>query len=283
MKQKVQVDPNAGFCFGVQKAIEAADHELQNDSSLYSLGKIVHNSEEINRLGEAGLRVISSDRLEYVGKQKVLIRAHGEAPATYELAKKNNVHLIDATCSVVVGLQKKIKKYAARGYQILIYGKSSHPEVIGLVGHSGNKALVIESEEDFKNINPKIKTCLFAQTTKNPEDFKKLSDSLRAFMSNKKLLVVKDSICRVVTERFDSIKDFAESFDCVLFIAGESSSNGKMLFEMCTSVNPNTFFFSSADEVHPVDFAQYRSVGVTGATSTPPWLLKQVADKFSGI
>lgn len=281
MKQKIQVDPNAGFCFGVQKAIEAADHELQNAPSLYSLGNIVHNAEEIHRLEKAGLRVISSDRLGSVGKQKVLIRAHGEAPATYELASKSNVRLIDATCSVVVGLQNKISKYAGLGYQILIYGKSSHPEVIGLVGHSGNKALVIESEEDFNNINPNIQTCLFAQTTKNPDDFNKLSESLRAFMSNKKLLVVKDSICRVVSERFESIKDFAGSFDCVLFVAGESSSNGKMLYELCKSVNPNTFFFSSASEVHPVDFAQFRSVGVTGATSTPSWLLKQIADKFS--
>ncbi|MEI6348397.1 MAG: 4-hydroxy-3-methylbut-2-enyl diphosphate reductase [Bacteroidota bacterium] len=284
---EVVIDQYSGFCFGVIKAIHAAEiHIADNSSKLFCLGEIVHNNEEVNRLEKEGLITIQHQQINQINGERMLIRAHGEPPETYSLAKQSDVKLIDATCPVVLKLQQNIRK----GYkemllidgQIIIYGKEGHAEVNGLVGQTNNSAIVIGSLDDIGKIDFNKPARLYSQTTQNVEDFKMLVENIEhEFAKNKPkeihFFMAFDTICRQVSNRAPQLRIFASSHQVILFVSGKQSSNGKYLYQICKKVNINTYFISSIEEIQTQWFLNVNSVGVCGATSTPMWLMEQVA------
>ena len=280
---KIEIDNNSGFCFGVMRATTTAESELSKEQPLYCLGDIVHNGQEVERLTKLGLTTIDHTQLAQLQNARVLLRAHGEPPHTYELAHKNNITIIDATCPVVLKLQQKIKQ-AYNNHpeaQIVIYGKIGHAEVIGLEGQTNGNAIVIEDENDLHKINFNQPIILFSQTTKSIEGFNKLVEIIKTKITDNLHFEYHDTICRNVANRIPNIKEFASQFDVVLFVAGAKSSNGKVLFNECLSVNPRTYLVSSAEELNPEWLKDVESIGICGATSTPKWLMETIKQKVT--
>ena len=282
----IEIDEDSGFCFGVVNAIKKAEEELDTVGSLYCLGDIVHNSDEVERLSKKGLKIIDHDDLSKLTDTKVLLRAHGEPPATYKLALTNNVEIVDATCPVVLALQKRILKAWTEnpGAQIVIYGKKGHAEVNGLVGQTQGEAIVVENENEIDNIDFSKQIFLFSQTTKSLEGFKILVEKIKERMNEGVNFVYYDTSCRQVANRMENIRKFAREHDLVIFVSGKKSSNGKVLFEECKKQNSNTYFVSSADEVEMSMLSDNpRLIGICGATSTPKWQMQEVKDKLLTI
>lgn len=277
---QVHIDSHSGFCFGVVFAIEMAEEILEEQGYLYCLGDIVHNDEEINRLTKKGLKIIDHGDLHGLKDEKVLIRAHGEPPSTYELATKNNLTLIDASCPVVLKLQNRIKNSFDKDESIFIYGKHGHAEVIGLLGQTNNKAVVFQdiSELDLPSL-PKNLT-LYSQTTKSTDKFYEINDTLTQHGIT---VNTNDTICRQVSNRDKELRDFAQKFDRIVFVSGTKSSNGKVLYNVCKEKNPNTYFVSNPEQIDSNWFQDQESVGICGATSTPMWLMEQVKDRLLSI
>jgi len=287
---KVVIDPNSGFCFGVVYAIQAAENELNKSKTLYCLGDIVHNNMEVERLKEKGLKIISHEEFENLTDAVVLIRAHGEPPETYKTAIKNNIKLIDASCPVVLRLQNKIRlgydEALRKNAQIVIYGKDGHAEVNGLVGQTNSDAIIINSTEDIKKIDFNKSIILFSQTTQSKDGFDEIVALLEEKIKDKGLnlfIEANDTICRQVSNREPQISKFAASHDVIIFVSGKKSSNGIFLFDVCLKINKRTYFISSVEELDPSWFLNCQSVGVCGATSTPMWLMEEVAKKISLI
>jgi len=278
---KVETDRRSGFCFGVIKAIKTAENELDNEKQLYCLGDIVHNGMEVQRLEKLGLKTISREEYLRMSNCKVLIRAHGEPPETYEYAKKNNIELVDATCPVVLTLQEKVKnsyqKSLADQGQIVIYGKKGHAEVIGLDGQAEHNTILLESIDDVDKIDFSRPVWLYSQTTKRIEDFEAIAKLVKSKMKPGVPIDIKDTICRQVSNRVPNLKKFVVNYDLILFVAGRKSSNGKYLFTICKESNPNSYHISNPDEINPDWFEGVNSVGICGATSTPNWLMEKVA------
>ncbi len=278
---KVEIDRRSGFCFGVIKAIKSAESELKYSDKLYCLGDIVHNGMEVERLEKIGLKSVSREEYYQLKDCKVLIRAHGEPPETYEYAKNNNIELIDATCPVVLTLQEKVKSsyenFRHQDGQIVIYGKKGHAEIVGLDGQIGNKAVVLESIDDIDQIDFSKPVSLYSQTTKRVEDFYRIADTVKSNMKPGVPVDIKDSICRQVSNRVPHLKKFVLDFDLILFVAGHKSSNGRYLYTICKEENDRTYHISRTSEIDPQWFDGVQSVGICGATSTPNWLMEEVA------
>ncbi len=283
---KVEIDGESGFCFGVVPAIRKAEEELSRSGSLYCLGDIVHNSDEVQRLCGKGLVTITHDELSRLHDVKVLLRAHGEPPSTYELARKNNIEIIDATCPVVLQLQKRIKKMAddtSRYPQIVIYGKEGHAEVNGLVGQTGDRAVVVQNESELDKIDFDKDIELYSQTTKSLTGFRQMIEEIERRKSPETTFRSYDTICRQVANRVEHLREFAAGHDLVLFVSGKKSSNGKFLFEECRRVNESTYLVSNASEIEPEWLRGKSSIGICGATSTPRWLMEQVRDRVDSL
>lgn len=274
---QVHIDSHSGFCFGVVYAIEMAEDILNEEGILYCLGDIVHNDEEVKRLKNKGLIIIDHEKLKTLQNEKVLIRAHGEPPATYRLAIENNLELIDASCPVVLKLQHRIKNSFDKGDSIYIYGKHAHAEVIGLLGQTNNEAVVFQdiSELDLAALPKNI--TLYSQTTKSTDKFYEINALLK---DNDIEVNTNDTICRQVSNRDRELRDFATKFDKIVFVSGTKSSNGKVLFNVCKDTNPNTFFVSNSEEIESDWFTENDLVGICGATSTPMWLMEQVKERI---
>ena len=270
---KVTIDQDSGFCFGVVYAIDMAEEILAEDGYLYCLGDIVHNDEEVERLKALGLRIIEHAELANLHNEKVLIRAHGEAPDTYRIALENNITLIDASCPVVLKLQNRIKTSYDANEKILIFGKHGHAEVIGLEGQTNNEAIVFQDIAELDNVELPENITLYTQTTKSMEKFYGIKDELISRGYN---LKANDTICRQVSNRDKDLPKFASRFDKIVFVSGRKSSNGKVLFEVCRKHNPNTYFISSASELDKATFSPNDTIGIAGATSTPMWLMQDV-------
>lgn len=283
---KVEIDNDSGFCFGVVTAIRKAEEELQKSGTLYCLGDIVHNSDEVQRLSSKGLKIITHSEMEKLHGVKVLLRAHGEPPSTYELARRNGIEIIDATCPVVLRLQQRIKDTfstpAGQRPQIVIYGKNGHAEVNGLVGQTAGEAIVIESTDDLDRIDFSRDVALYSQTTKSLEGFRLITEEIRRRLRPGCRLESFDTICRQVANRVEKLQRFACAHDVVLFVAGKKSSNGKVLYANCREVNPSTYLISNPSELDPQWLDGAESVGICGATSTPRWLMEQVKNSISG-
>jgi 4-hydroxy-3-methylbut-2-enyl diphosphate reductase len=289
---KITIDKSSGFCWGVVRAINFVENELQESQKLYSLGDIIHNPMEIQRLEEKGLTTIKREDLAKAKGAKVLIRAHGEPPETYRAARDLGIELVDATCPVVTRVQERIRRYYNDGYQVVVYGKKEHAEVIGLVGQTNGEAVVIKSLEEIEKVDLTRKTVLFSQTTMDKATFYKIKDELEqrikelvveSFEENALDFHAKDTICGQVSGRDRKLRAFAEENDIVIFIAGRNSSNGKVLFEICKERNPRTYFIETEAEIEPGWFAGVERVGITGATSTPQWLMERVKDVLEGM
>jgi 4-hydroxy-3-methylbut-2-enyl diphosphate reductase len=284
---RIEIDNNSGFCFGVMRATSTAESELEKNQPLYCLGDIVHNGQEVDRLTRLGLITIDHAQLAQLHDVRVLLRAHGEPPHTYELAQRNNITIIDATCPVVLKLQQKIHQAYTNhpDAQIVIYGKIGHAEVIGLEGQTEGKAIVIEDENDLSKIDFSRPIILFSQTTKSIEGFNQLVNTIKEKLSTSEGIHFEyhDTICRNVANRIPNIRHFASQFDIILFVAGAKSSNGKVLFNECLNVNPRTYLVSSPDELQSEWFNDIQSVGICGATSTPKWLMEAVKQKINSI
>jgi 4-hydroxy-3-methylbut-2-enyl diphosphate reductase len=285
---KVTVDKSAGFCWGVIRTIDIAESELEslnNGEKLYVLGDIIHNPMEIERLEKKGLHTISHADLPDIKDGKVLIRAHGEPPSTFENAGKLGVQIVDATCPVVWKVQERIKKFYDKGFQVVIYGKKDHAEVIGLVGHTNGEAIVIKSVEEISKIDLTRKTVLFSQTTMDKATFYKLKEELQkrvaelvidTFEEQAKEFHAKDTICGQVFGRDKKLREFAAQNDIMIFVAGRNSSNGKVLYQICKEANPRTYFVEVESELLPEWFDGVETVGISGATSTPQWLMERI-------
>jgi 4-hydroxy-3-methylbut-2-enyl diphosphate reductase len=282
---KVTVDQHSGFCWGVVRTIDIAEEEMRNGGPLFSLGPIIHNPVEIERLRERGLGTVGLEDFERLRGRTVLIRAHGEPPSTYERARANGITLIDATCPVVTKVQERIRKFHDNGYQIVIFGKKDHAEVIGLVGHTNNEAVVIKSAEEAAEVETDRKTVLFSQTTMDKATFYEIARVLRekiaefvvgTFEESAIDFHAKDTICGQVSGRDKKLREFAAASDVMVFVAGRNSSNGKVLYDICREANPRTHFIEQEEELSPAWFAGAASVGISGATSTPQWLMERV-------
>ena len=284
---KVEIDKGSGFCFGVVTAIKKAEEELAKGETLYCLGDIVHNSKEVERLKEMGLITINHDEFKLLHNAKVLLRAHGEPPETYAIAKKNNIEIIDATCPVVLKLQQRIKQqYGVQetaDKQIVIYGKNGHAEVLGLVGQTSGEAIVIEKLEEVKKLDFNKNIRLYSQTTKSLDEFKKIVEYIKEHISPDASFEFYDSICRQVANRMPHIRTFAASHDLIFFVSGKKSSNGKVLFNECCKVNPNSYLIDSSSEINPQLLQGVSSIGICGATSTPKWLMEEVQTYINKI
>ena len=272
---QIEIDTKSGFCYGVVNAIKIAEEYLNTHPALFCLGDIVHNDEEVKRLQKLGLIIIDNEQLKNLYNENVLIRAHGEPPATYEIALNNNLRLIDASCPVVLKLQNRIKKSYDDGKEIYIFCKEGHAEVVGLLGQTNNNAVVFGSynELDRSSLPPQI--TLYSQTTKSTNELYQIKSTLEQQGTSVDL---KDTICRQVSNRDHELKSFAARFDVVIFVSGSKSSNGKMLFKACKAANETTYFISSRDEVNISWFTAGDRVGICGATSTPMWLMEDVRD-----
>lgn len=285
----VEIDPRSGFCFGVVNAIQQAEKELQNDEDLYCIGDIVHNSEEVARLESKGLITIDHNALEGLRGKKVLLRAHGEPPETYRVAERNGIIIVDATCPVVLKLQSKIKRSWADikeiGGQVVIYGKKGHAEVNGLVGQVDGNTIVVETPEQLAGIDFTKPIALFSQTTMSPDKYTQLADNIRrlmiaAFGKDDVPLTINRTICGQVSNRKKEVEQFARKHQVIVFVSGEKSSNGKMLYEICKDTNANTYLVFNPEGVQKEWFKDVDDVGVCGATSTPVWLMEMVAEKI---
>lgn len=271
---KVDIDPNSGFCFGVVYAIQMAEDFLEDNEYLYCLGDIVHNDEEVKRLNEKGLKTITHDELQHITNDRVLIRAHGEPPSTYELALKNNIELIDASCPVVLKLQNRVKEsFDSSDNQVIIYGKHGHAEVKGLMGQTNEEALVFQDMDELDALDLPKNITLFSQTTKSTDNLYNIKSHLEAKGYE---VQFNDTICRQVSNREPQLTEFSKKFDKIVFVAGKKSSNGKVLYNVCKSVNPNSYFISSIDEIDTTWFNEGDTIGICGATSTPLWLMESV-------
>ena len=271
----VEIDTGSGFCFGVTTAISKAEEELAQSKSLYCLGDIVHNGRECERLKNLGLITVEHEDLDKLSNTTMLLRAHGEPPSTYTKAHAQNITLIDATCPVVLNLQKRIKAAYEQGGQIVIYGKNGHAEVIGLVGQTEGNAIVIENLEDAKHLDFTRDIKLFSQTTKSLAGFREIVAYIEENMHDGAQFTYSDTICRQVANRMPNIREFAQKHDVVLFVCGKKSSNGKVLFAECSKVNPRTYMIDKPSEIDFQWFKDTQSIGICGATSTPKWLMEQ--------
>ena len=276
----VRIDPNSGFCFGVIYAIQMAEDLLDEQGYLYCLGDIVHNDEEVQRLEARGLRIICHEQMAALRNEAVLIRAHGEPPATYQLAMKNNLTLIDASCPVVLKLQNRIKTSYDKQEKIFIYGKHGHAEVLGLLGQTSGNAVVFESLDELLSHELPDNITLYSQTTKSTNSFYNIKNQLetRGYQVN-----ANDTICRQVSNRDKDLRRFAAQYDQIVFVSGTKSSNGKVLYQVCLETNPLTHFISNVAEIEPEWFRPGQSVGICGATSTPMWLMEQVRERLLSL
>lgn len=288
MKQTtIEIDKDSGFCFGVVTAIHKAEEELSKGSTLYCLGDIVHNSREVERLKGMGLITIDHQEFANLHNVKVLLRAHGEPPEIYDIARKNNIEIIDATCPVVLRLQKRIKQEymqeKADDKQIVIYGKNGHAEVLGLVGQTQGKAIVIEKLEEVSRLDFNKDIRLYSQTTKSLDEFKEIIAYIKEHISPNVTFQYYDTICRQVANRIPNIRRFAAAHDLVFFVSGKKSSNGKMLFNECLKVNPNSHLIENANEINEALLSGATSIGICGATSTPKWLMEETEQHICQI
>lgn len=283
MIPKIEIDESSGFCFGVVTAIRKAEEELARGGTLYCLGDIVHNSREVERLKELGLVTINHEEFNRLRGVKVLLRAHGEPPETYATARRNGIEIIDATCPVVLQLQKRIKQEYAdgdggNGKQIVIYGKNGHAEVLGLVGQTAGKAIVVENLGEVQKLDFSKDIRLYSQTTKSLDGFREIVDYIRQHISPQATFEYHDTICRQVANRIPNIRRFAAAHDLIFFVSGKKSSNGKMLFDECLRVNPNSHLVDSAAEIDHALLSGASSIGICGATSTPKWLMEEISE-----
>ena len=275
----IEIDAGSGFCFGVTTAIKKAEEELASGQTLYCLGDIVHNGMECDRLRQMGLVTINHQQMEQLHNVKVLLRAHGEPPETYELAHRNNIEIIDATCPVVLQLQKRIKeRWKEHTAQIVIFGKKGHAEVLGLVGQTEGNAIVIENVDEVMRLDFSRDIYLFSQTTKSLDEFHRIIDYIQSHIAPTANFKSFDTICRSVANRMPSITQFAARHDLILFVCGRKSSNGRVLFNECLRVNPNSHQIEGPDEIDRSWLKDIHSVGICGATSTPKWLMEQCSD-----
>lgn len=270
---QIDIDQDSGFCFGVVYAIDMAEEILEEDGYLYCLGDIVHNDEEVARLKAKGLRIIDHSHLGNLENEKVLIRAHGEAPETYKIALENNITLIDASCPVVLKLQNRIKSSYDNEEKILIYGKHGHAEVIGLQGQTNKEAIVFQDISELDQLELPSRFTLYSQTTKSTDNFYAIKDEL---INRGYDVKANDTICRQVSNRYEELGNFASKYDRVVFVSGKKSSNGRVLFEVCKQSNPNTYFVSDVSDLEENWFSENEKIGICGATSTPRWLMEQV-------
>lgn len=285
---KVEIDEGSGFCFGVVTAINKAEEELAKGETLYCLGDIVHNSREVERLKTMGLITINREEFKQLRNAKVLLRAHGEPPETYMIARENNIEIIDATCPVVLRLQKRIKQEflqdaANDEKQIVIYGKNGHAEVLGLVGQTDGKAIVIEKAEEVKKLDLNKSIRLFSQTTKSLDEFQEIVAHIKQNISPEATFEYYDTICRQVANRMPKLREFAATHDLIFFVSGKKSSNGKMLFEECLKVNANSHLIDNEKEIDPSLLQNVQSIGVCGATSTPKWLMEKIYNHIQSL
>ncbi|MDL2265303.1 4-hydroxy-3-methylbut-2-enyl diphosphate reductase [Parabacteroides sp. OttesenSCG-928-G21] len=284
---EIEIDKDSGFCFGVVTAIESAEKELKNSEILYCLGDIVHNNLEVERLNALGLHTINHEELQSLQDAKVLLRAHGEPPSTYQIARRNHITLIDATCPVVLKLQRKIntcyKETRENQTQLVIYGKKGHAEVNGLVGQTEGTAIVVENLNDLEKLDFSRGICLFSQTTKSLDGFKTIVDEIKRRIQPGIQFDYYDTICRQVVNRLPNIKAFAANHDWIYFVAGKKSSNGQMLFEECLKTNPHSVFITGPDEITEPLPSFVKRVGICGATSTPKWLMEDVATRIQAL
>lgn len=274
---QIEIDEGSGFCFGVTTAIKKAEEKLASSSTLYCLGDIVHNGMEVERLHAQGLVTINHEQLRELHDVKVLLRAHGEPPETYEVARRNNIEIIDATCPVVLQLQRRIKKQFDNNpdAQIVIFGKNGHAEVLGLVGQTNSRAIVIEKYDDVSRLDFNKDIYLFSQTTKSLDEFHRIISYIQEHISPEATFQSFDTICRQVANRMPNIAAFASKHDVVLFVSGRKSSNGRVLFNECKSVNARSYQIESPAEIDMSWFRDAQTVGICGATSTPKWLMEQ--------
>jgi len=283
----IEIDEKSGFCFGVVNAIKKAEEELAKGGVLYCLGDIVHNNLEVDRLEKLGLKTINHEEFANLKNVRVLLRAHGEPPSTYQIAKMNNIEIIDASCPVVLRLQKKIhNKYndeKENNTQIVIYGKNGHAEVNGLLGQTDSSATVIEKKEDLEKLDFSRNICLFSQTTKPLDGFQEIIDIIQSRMQGDARFEYFDTICRQVSNRIPNIKEFALKNDIIFFVAGEKSSNGKVLYAECKKYNPNSYFITTPTDIDPSVVSKTASIGICGATSTPKWQMEDVEARINEI
>ena len=295
MSLKIEIDNGSGFCFGVTTAIQKAEEELAKGNTLYCLGDIVHNGMECDRLRQMGLITIDHEQMAQLHDVKVLLRAHGEPPATYELARRNNIEIIDATCPVVLKLQQRIQKqYSLTSNpspltsnlspltpQIVIFGKKGHAEVLGLVGQTAGDAIVIEHFDEVEHLDFSRDIYLYSQTTKSLDEFHRIIDYIQSHIAPTATFKSFDTICRSVANRMPNISQFAARHDLILFVCGRKSSNGKVLFNECRRVNPNTHLIEGPEEIDAAWLEGIETVGICGATSTPKWLMEQCRDAIA--
>jgi 4-hydroxy-3-methylbut-2-enyl diphosphate reductase len=285
----IEIDPHSGFCFGVVRAIELAEQELAQCNQLLCLGDIVHNGAEVQRLENSGLHTIYYDDMYAHPSERILFRAHGEPPATYEAAKKLGMQIIDATCPVVLKLQQKVKRTGAllkpQGGQIIIFGKPDHAEVNGLCGQTDCEVFVVQTLEDLVSIDLQRPTACFSQTTMSAREYKKITTSIevrmRELLGNGELpLTINASTCAQVANRHESLAKFAKEHDAILFVSGKKSSNGKMLYQECRNVNPRTYFTTGTEPIIATWLDSVERLGICGATSTPRWLMEALANRI---
>lgn len=279
---QIEIDSGSGFCFGVTTAIRKAEEELAGGKTLYCLGDIVHNGMECERLRRMGLITINHDEMSRLEGVKVLLRAHGEPPETYALAQRNKIEIIDATCPVVLQLQRRIKqKFDSNpDAQIVIFGKPGHAEVLGLVGQTNGRAIVVANLDDVKALDFNRDIYLYSQTTKSLDEFHRIIDYIQEHISPEATFKSFDTICRQVANRMPNVSAFARRHDLILFVCGRKSSNGRVLFSECKSVNPNSRLIEGPDEIDPSWLEGVETVGICGATSTPKWLMEQCRDRI---
>ena len=282
----IEIDIKSGFCFGVVTAIHKAEEELQKTGQLYCLGDIVHNSDEVERLRNKGLITITHEEMKQLHNVKVLLRAHGEPPSTYELAKQNNIEIIDATCPVVLQLQRRIKDtYNCENPrpQIVIYGKIGHAEVNGLVGQTNGEAIVVEDISQLDKVDLNRNIALYSQTTKSLQGFSAMRDEISSRKSPSTTFNSYDTICRQVANRVEHIRQFASNHELIIFVSGKKSSNGKILYNECLDVNQNSHFISNENEINSKWVNGVSSIGICGATSTPRWLMENVKARLQQL
>lgn len=285
---KVAIEKNSGFCFGVENAIKLTEEALKTGDRIYSLGHIVHNEAEVKRLEALGLITITHEEFRKLRDSKVVIRAHGEPPETYALARENNIELIEATCPIVKNIQKKIRRHHenhGQAVQSIVYGKSEHAEVIGLLGQTGGHSILISGTEDIQQIDLSKPSEIYSQTTRSRESYADIIKEIRKAYANEghdpdKMLKVNNTICGKVANREPFLRKFCGEYDVIVFVSGKNSSNGRMLYNICLEKNDNTHFISDASEIEEEWFVNMSSAGVSGATSTPRWLIREVAERI---
>ena len=281
----IEIDNSSGFCFGVTTAINKAEEELKKHNELYCLGDIVHNAMEVQRLHQAGLQTINHQQLAKLKNTNILLRAHGEPPSTYQIAEQNNINIIDATCPVVLQLQKRIRQQYLDNpdAQIVIFGKTGHAEVLGLVGQTQGKAIVVENINDVKKLNFTHDIYLYSQTTKSLEEFQQIIQYIQQHILPPAQFKSFDTICRQVANRISNIQNFARKHSLIIFVCGRKSSNGKVLFHQCRKVNPNSHLIEKPEEIQPQWLKNIQTIGICGATSTPKWLMQQCKEYIESL